>query len=86
MSATITAKASSAQREPETNISKPTATAGASQPHPSEASMQEHIARLAYTLWEQRGCPSGSSEFDWFAAEEKLLESVERQKSSIPRS
>jgi hypothetical protein len=45
--------------------------------------MQEEIARLAYTLWQQRGCPIGSAEFDWFAAEEKLLESVERGESSV---
>jgi Protein of unknown function (DUF2934) len=37
----------------------------------------EEIAKLAYTLWQQRGCPDGSAEFDWFLAEEKLLQSVE---------
>lgn len=83
MSATMTAKPGSAQREPETNTGKPTATAGASQSQPSGASMQEDIARLAYALWQQRGCPSGSAEFDWFEAEQKLLEAVERREASV---
>jgi hypothetical protein len=84
MSATMTTKRSSAQRELKTDKSKPTATGTASQFGGSGASIHEEIARLAYALWEQRGCPSGSAEFDWFAAEEKLLECVERPGSSIP--
>jgi hypothetical protein len=32
----------------------------------------EDIALLAYTLWQQRGCPDQSSEEDWFAAEKEL--------------
>jgi hypothetical protein len=31
------------------------------------------IARLAYSLWEARGCPGGSPEEDWFRAEQELL-------------
>jgi|SRR5579862_8841190 Protein of unknown function (DUF2934) len=30
------------------------------------------IARLAYQLWRDRGCPEGSSEEDWFRAAEQL--------------
>jgi hypothetical protein len=33
---------------------------------------QEDIAKLAYALWESRGCPAGSGEEDWFAAETQL--------------
>ena len=35
---------------------------------------QEHkrIARLAYSYWEARGRPDGSSEEDWFRAEAEL--------------
>ena len=33
----------------------------------------EDIARLAYVLWEQRGCPEGSPEEDWLRAEQLLL-------------
>jgi hypothetical protein len=86
MSAAITAKPGSAKREPESNINKTAATADASQCQASGAAMQEEIARLAYTLWQQRGCPIGSAEFDWFAAEQKLLESMERRGSSNRQS
>lgn len=32
----------------------------------------EVTAKLAYELWEQRGCPLGSPEIDWLAAEQAL--------------
>ena len=32
----------------------------------------DHIAGLAYTRWESRGCPIGSPEEDWFKAEQEL--------------
>jgi hypothetical protein len=32
------------------------------------------IATLAYELWQQRGCPTGSAELDWFQAERVLAE------------
>jgi hypothetical protein len=35
----------------------------------------EEIASLAYTLWQQRGCPEGSPEADWLQAEEELATS-----------
>ena len=43
----------------------------------TELAIQRHVsepdvARLAYALWEQRGCPEGSSEEDWFRAEQEL--------------
>ena len=30
------------------------------------------IAALAYELWQERGCPIGSPEEDWFRAEQEL--------------
>ena len=30
------------------------------------------IAALAYQLWEDRGCPIGSPEEDWYNAEQQL--------------
>jgi hypothetical protein len=30
------------------------------------------IAARAYELWQQRGCPIGSPEVDWFQAEDEL--------------
>ena len=32
----------------------------------------EQIAARAYCLWEERGCPHGSPEADWFRAEQEL--------------
>ena len=32
----------------------------------------EQIAVLAYDLWQQRGCPEGCPEEDWFRAEQEL--------------
>jgi len=33
---------------------------------------REEIAALAYSLWQERGCPEGTSEQDWFKAEAEL--------------
>jgi hypothetical protein len=33
---------------------------------------RDDIARLAYTLWEQRGCQGTSPEEDWLRAENEL--------------
>jgi hypothetical protein len=30
------------------------------------------VAALAYRLWNERGCPAGSPEEDWFRAEREL--------------
>jgi|KBSMisStaDraftv2_1062788.scaffolds.fasta_scaffold49358_2 hypothetical protein len=35
----------------------------------------DQIASLAYTLWQQRGCPEGSPDADWLRAEEELTTS-----------
>ena len=32
----------------------------------------EDVATLAYRLWQERGCPDGSSDVDWFHAEQLL--------------
>jgi len=36
------------------------------------AEVHEAIARLAYSYWQARGCPIGSSEEDWYRAENEL--------------
>jgi hypothetical protein len=46
-------------------------------PHHSHVNEQaelghQDIAHLAYTLWEKRGCPSGSAGQDWSEAEQIL--------------
>src|SRR5579864_5531603 len=38
----------------------------------AHAVKEEEIAALAYRLWQQRGCPEGSPEKDWFRALELL--------------
>jgi hypothetical protein len=32
----------------------------------------DEIARLAYDLWQARGCPHGSADIDWLQAEKEL--------------
>ena len=32
----------------------------------------DHIVSVAHALWEQRGCPEGSPEVDWFEAEKEF--------------
>jgi hypothetical protein len=44
--------------------------AGAAQPE-REPDRQE-IAELAYQYWQHRGCPNGSSDEDWYRAEQAL--------------
>lgn len=36
----------------------------------------EFVARLAYNLWVQRGCPLGSPDVDWFGAESAVYASL----------
>ena len=37
------------------------------------------IAELAYRLWEERGCPHGSPEDDWYKAELAIDGEQDRQ-------
>jgi hypothetical protein len=41
------------------------------------SSVNQEIAKLAYSLWEQRGSPYGSPEFDWLEAERRIRQSLE---------
>ena len=41
-------------------------------PTPTPESIHEQIAALAYALWQERGCPEGSPDVDWFQAEAVL--------------
>lgn len=51
----------------------------------TEQEQQQSIANLAYTLWQQRGCPQGSSEQDWLDAEQLLQVGEIRQSLSSSR-
>ena len=75
MGATATVTLGSVERESAMN--KPADTKTVSDSHVRESFMQEEIAKLAYALWEQRGCTQGSPEFDWLEAERKIRESSE---------
>jgi hypothetical protein len=35
----------------------------------------ERCSELAYALWQQRGCPEGSADEDWFEAERQMRNS-----------
>ena len=37
-----------------------------------ESVNEYEIAALAYLLWQERGCPVGSDQEDWFKAESEL--------------
>jgi hypothetical protein len=50
----------------------PVETSQASIPLAEARPAHEDIALLAYALWQERGCPEGSSEEDWFRAEQEL--------------
>jgi hypothetical protein len=39
---------------------------------------------LAFELWQQRGCPLGSAEVDWCAAERVLLSWVAGSRGGLP--
>ena len=64
MSARATATSSMRERDPER-----LALTGCARPQLSQAVTHEEIAKLAYSLWQRRGCPVGSPQVDWFEAE-----------------
>jgi hypothetical protein len=73
-------KASRAKSTATNAAHKHHATVAASEPvsetlavQSQEPASYESIARLAYALWEARGCQGGSAEQDWFEAERQLL-------------
>jgi hypothetical protein len=54
------------------------ATKRAIEPESIEVPLQEQVELLAYLFWEQRGCPEGSPDEDWFRAEKALIEGAGR--------
>ena len=54
-------------------VSRPAETEAGSPAYTAEQQLsREDIARLAYSLWQARGCPIGNSEEDWLRAEQEL--------------
>jgi hypothetical protein len=41
----------------------------------SRSEIEQEIAALAHKLWEDRGCPEGTPEEDWFRAEHEITKS-----------
>jgi DUF2934 family protein len=73
----MSAAATSPSIQRESEMRKPPGTASASHSQMAETSMKENLEKLAYGLWQERGCPYGSPEIDWLEAERKLRESSE---------
>lgn len=74
---TMSSKAMPAPIEPKTAQETPRQSAASSSTAASASKEVSHdeCSRLAYSLWEKRGCPQGSAEQDWLEAEEQLRNS-----------
>jgi len=48
----------------------------------TQNSEHEEIALRAYRLWEERGCPIGSPEEDWFRAEQEIRGQASQSKAA----
>jgi Protein of unknown function (DUF2934) len=70
----MSAAATSPLSSRESTIRKRPGTATRAASQLPDTSIQEDLAKLAYALWEQRGCPYGSPEVDWLEAERNLRE------------
>ncbi len=68
-----TKRAKSAARPRKSSVRiKKTVSEDEGQGRDSELVTREDIARLAYAFWEERGGRGGSSDEDWFRAENEL--------------
>ncbi len=70
MASPATSRALVSQRAADKNVLS--GTTETSRPVVSNELTNEKIQQLAYALWEQRGCPDGSSEQDWIEAEAQM--------------
>jgi len=43
----------------------------------------EQITALAYALWQERGCPDGNPDEDWFRAEQEIRAKQESQSEIV---
>ena len=50
----------------------------------SQAIADELIASRAYEKWQQRGCPLGEAEQDWFAARSELEQELGARPQASP--
>lgn len=71
--ATTRTKPSTALTEKTPAVSRSAESLSGSSAYVAEQQLShEDIARLAYSLWQARGCPIGNSEEDWLRAEQEL--------------
>lgn len=49
----------------------------------TESQRLQDIQLAAYHLWQQRGCPFGTPEVDWFRAEEQLRKEGEQPSEKL---
>lgn len=78
ITATVETKKAAPRRKPATASAKKAHAAAAPKTpkaKPAPEVMPQEIERLAYQLWEERGCPQGTSLEDWNRAQEMLLQS-----------
>ena len=68
--------------DPKASKQEVTIAVGAAQAEPAETVNTEEIAARSYELWQQRGCPLGSPEVDWFHAEDELRDRHSRTRSA----
>ncbi|MFL6449203.1 MAG: DUF2934 domain-containing protein [Bryobacteraceae bacterium] len=50
----------------------------------TESQQHELTRRAAFFLWEQRSCPFGTPEVDWFRAEEQMHPQTEQPSGKPP--
>ena len=57
---------------------------GPAAPADTEDTGPTAVARLAYRLWLERGCPEGSPEEDWYRAERELGVTTKPVEQTVP--
>jgi len=67
---------------PETSLRKPEEEKSNAFEPSAENPGHNDIAQLAYHLWQQRGCPAGCPEDDWYRAEQELAGRNSARRSS----
>jgi hypothetical protein len=65
------------------NAAKPRAGGANSTTHLDCGPLSEQIAALAYSLWQERGCPEGTAQEDWFRAEQEVQAKQESQSEIV---
>ena len=46
----------------------------------------EEVALRAYSLWQERGSPTGSPDEDWFRAEQEICNQSAQAREAAPKS